>query len=64
MMAYDWELTRYGAGILTRLSDGYSVLMQGDDASQFDDEWEACETDEQQNVLGSAYDDVMDAPRP
>lgn len=62
--AYDWELTRYGAGILTRLSDGYSVFMQGDDASQFDDEWEACETDEQYNMLGSAYDDVMDAPRP
>ena len=60
--AYDWELTRYGAGILTRLADGHSVLLQGDDCSAFDDEWEACKTDEQCNNLASAYDDVMDAP--
>lgn len=59
---YDWEMTRYGAGILTRLSDGYDVCMQGDDAAQFDDEWDNCETDEQQDVLASQYDDVMNAP--
>ena len=63
MMAYDWEWTGFG-GTLTRLDDGRNTWLQGEDASQFDDEWEACETDEQRNVLASAYDDVMDAPRP
>ena len=56
---YDWELTRYGAGILTRLEDGWNVCLQGDDAYDFDEQWEACETDEQCNMLASAYDDVL-----
>lgn len=61
--AYDWEWSGPG-GALTRLSDGWSVWLQGDDASEFDEQWEACEDDEQRNVLGSAYDEVMEEPRP
>ena len=57
---YNWEWRGYG-GVLTRISDSATLWMQGDDANNFDDEWQDCASVEDQNRLASAYDDVMDA---
>ena len=56
---YSWDYCGFG-GTLTNEWNGKSVWLQGDDADQFDDEWESCEGDEAQSVLASAYDDIME----
>lgn len=58
---YDWDFCGFG-GTLTRLSDEASIWMQGEEANQFDDDWENCEDAHQANLLASAYDDVMEFP--
>ena len=57
--AYDWDFVGFG-GTLARLSDGASVWLHGEESLWFDRDWDACETDEQCDMLASAYDDVME----
>lgn len=60
-MKYSWDWAGFG-GTLTRLSDGASLWMQGDDACEFDDKWDSLDTDDCRDLLASEYDHVMELP--
>lgn len=58
----NYEITSYGNGlsyVITRLSDGKSVSIQGDDAPTFRTEWEHCSHRYTMDDLCSEYDHVM-----
>lgn len=58
---YDWVWQICGVfGVLTRLADGATLGMNGDEANEFDEQWESCEDPWARNTLASAYDDVME----
>lgn len=61
-MKATWNFnSRYGYGII-RWEDGREVFMQGDEASQLDDEVEACETGEQVDLLLDQYEHIAEMP--
>jgi hypothetical protein len=56
----DWTYNRvYG---VIRFGDGSEVFMQGEEAAAFDDQVEACETEEQIQMLLDQYSDVAFMP--
>jgi hypothetical protein len=56
---YSWDYEGFG-GTLTRLSDGKSVYLQGEEAADFDEKWDRSQGQSEQNDLGDMYGDVME----
>jgi hypothetical protein len=54
----DWDYDGYG-GTIT-FPDGRTVYLQGEDAADLDDQIEECETDEQVEMVLSAYDHITE----
>lgn len=60
--APDWVyISRTACGEI-RFPDGRTVFMQGEEASEFDDKVEACETDEQITNLLMEYEHIAEWP--
>lgn len=51
----DWNFDTCTCSGVIRWNDGAEVFMQGEEASTFDDEIEACETAEQVDALLDNY---------
>jgi len=56
----DWVyISRTASGVI-KFPDGREVFMQGDEANEFDDRIEACETDEQIANILMEYEHVAE----
>lgn len=57
-----YSTTGNGFTITISFEDGSEVFMQGDEAGELIDQLEACATDEQEQLILSAYEDVAEMP--
>lgn len=56
----DWDYERDGPGLLITAPDGRTCFLQGDEASELEDQLDAAKNQKQINTILDAYDDVCE----